>query len=124
MFWIGYEMDDVNALHTGRVRELAEARELRAYLRAVGDLVRLQILRFLAQNGEMGVTELAQTLRVSQPLLSWHLGVLKRVGLVTVRREGRLVWYALDRQTLHTFGRRLDQWLGERPYGQEEGHDV
>ena len=54
--------------------EVVEARELRIYLRTVGDMVRLQILRQLAQNEEMGVTELARALRVSQPLLSFHLG--------------------------------------------------
>jgi DNA-binding transcriptional ArsR family regulator len=107
-----------------RMRELSEARELRAYLRVVGDLVRLQILRRLAQNGEMGVTELARVLRVSQPLLSWHLGVLKRVRLVTVRREGRLVWYALDRQVLRSFHQRLDRWLGEWHQEQEEREDA
>ena len=68
-----------------RSDELVEARELRVYLRAIGDLARLQIVRQLAQNGEMGVTELARALRVSQPLLSFHLGVLRRVRLVAVR---------------------------------------
>ena len=96
-----------------RSDELVEARELRVYLRAIGDLARLQIMRQLAQNGEMGVTELARALRVSQPLLSFHLGVLKRAYLVSVRKEGRSVFYSLDRQTLRSFGRRFDAWVGE-----------
>lgn len=117
-------MSHANPLDQDRAQELVEARELRATLRVVGDLVRLQILRRLAQNEEMGVTELAYALRVSQPLLSWHLGVLKRVGLVNVRREGRLVWYALSRQALRSFHQRLDEWLGERSEEQEKMNDA
>lgn len=92
-------------------QETREARELRIYLRAIGDLVRLQILRQLSLNHEMSVTELARAVRVSQPLLSWHLGVLKRIDLVTLRRDGRLAWYSLNRQTLCSFRQRLDAWV-------------
>ena len=95
--------------------ELVEARELRIYLRAIGDLARLQIMRQLAQNKEMGVTELARALRVSQPLLSFHLGVLRRADLVSVRKEGRSVFCALNRQALRSFGQRFDAWVGEGP---------
>jgi DNA-binding transcriptional ArsR family regulator len=117
-------MSHTGPLDQDRAQELVEARELRASLRVVGDLVRLQILRRLAENEEMGVTELAYALRVSQPLLSWHLGVLKRAGLVKVRREGRLVWYALDHQALRSFRQRLDEWLGEQTEEQERKNDA
>ena len=98
-----------------RTQELVEARELSALLRAVGDPVRLQVLRQLAQNEEMSVTTLVQALRVSQPLLSWHLGVLRRSGLVEMRREGRLVWYSLDDQAFRSFDERLHTWIEVTP---------
>jgi DNA-binding transcriptional ArsR family regulator len=96
-----------------RSRELAEARELRALLKSVGDLVRLQILRELSQVEEMSVTALARALRISQPLVSWHLGVLRRTHVVTIRRDGRLVWYALHRNALRAFLERFQAWVGE-----------
>ncbi len=96
-----------------QLEELVEARELRAYLRTVGDTVRLYILRQLAQDREMSVTELARVLRVSQPLLSWHLGVMRRIGLVSIRRDGRLVWYSLNKPVLRSFRERFDNWIGE-----------
>ena len=116
-------MSHLDPSNQDRAQELLEARELRVYLRTVGDLVRLQILRQLAQNKKMSVTALARALRVSQPLLSWHLGVLKRIHLVTVRKEGRLVWYSLDRQMLRSFRQRFDTWV-EDHYEQERGKDV
>ena len=78
--------------------QLARLRELKAHLRALGDVVRLRIVALLATNGEMGVTELVRALRISQPLVSWHLGVLRRTGVVKVRRQGRQVRYSLDRE--------------------------
>ena len=96
-----------------RTQEASEARDLRIYLRTVGDTVRLQVLRQLAQNDEMSVTELVRAVRVSQPLLSWHLGVLKRIELVFVRRDGRLVWYSLNRPAICAYRERFDEWVGE-----------
>ena len=98
-----------------RTKELGEARELSALLRAVGDPVRLQVLRQLARNEEMSVNALVQAVRVSQPLISWHLGVLRRSGLVDMRKEGRLVWYSLNHQALRSFDERFHTWIEDLP---------
>jgi DNA-binding transcriptional ArsR family regulator len=37
---------------------------------------------------------------VSQPTISHHLNVLKQFGLVTSRREGKLVFYAINRDNV------------------------
>jgi DNA-binding transcriptional ArsR family regulator len=93
----------------------SDARVLCAHLRAIADLSRLQILRRLAQEQEMSVTQLALALRVSQPLLSWHLGVLRRADLVTMRREGRLAWYSINYDVLHSLRLRLAAWVESVP---------
>ncbi len=119
-------MSQTDPVSQERIRALVEARELRVFLVTVGDLVRLQVLRQLAQKEEMSVTELVRAVRVSQPLLSWHLGVLKRMGLVRVRRDGRLVWYALNGPALRSFYQRLAAWLGmDAAFAakEAEGHD-
>ena len=99
--------------------ELQEARDLRLYLRAVGDLVRLHVLRQLVRNNEMSVTELARLVRVSQPLLSWHLGVLRRIGLVVLRRDGRMAWYSLNREQFDAYQSRVRNWLGDGQRGED-----
>jgi DNA-binding transcriptional ArsR family regulator len=70
--------------------------DLRRALRALGDEVRLAIVRTLSSGGEMKVTDLAATLLISQPLVSWHLSALRRTGLVRKRRKGREVYISLD----------------------------
>ncbi|HWM56241.1 MAG TPA: metalloregulator ArsR/SmtB family transcription factor [Pseudonocardia sp.] len=56
------------------------------------------------------VGELAEQLRLSQPVTSKHLRVLRDAGLVTVRVDGPRRWYALRTEPLT----ELDQWLA--PY--------
>lgn len=56
---------------------------------------RLQIILKLAER-EHVVHELVSTLGKSQPLVSQHLRVLKRTGLVTSTRSGREVVYRLN----------------------------
>jgi DNA-binding transcriptional ArsR family regulator len=101
--------------------EIQQARELRVYLRTVGDLVRLQILKQLAQNSEMTVNELARVLRASQPLVSWHLSVLRRIDLVTMRKEGRLVHCSLNHQVLSDYRQRFESWMAGEDNSKQEG---
>ena len=76
----------------------ASVRDLRTYYRALGDDTRLRVLQLLATEGEHTVTELAQRLRLSQPLLSWHLRRLRRAGVVKTVRVGREVRCTFDRE--------------------------
>lgn len=71
--------------------------ELRAELRALSSATSLNVLHQLGQHSEINVTDLAAALALSQPLVSWHLRNLRRVGLVRTRRRGREVICSLDR---------------------------
>jgi ArsR family transcriptional regulator len=71
--------------------------ELRAELRALSSVASLNILHQLGKRPETNVTDLALALALSQPLVSWHLRNLRRVGLVRTRRQGREVFCSLDR---------------------------
>lgn len=70
--------------------------ELRRALRALSDEVRIAIVRTLANGEEVKVTDLAASLVISQPLVSWHLGALRRSGLVVTNRRGREVYLSLN----------------------------
>jgi len=54
----------------------------------MADVNRLRIVRHLAR-GEATVTELTDHVGLSQPLVSWHLGRLRAVGVVETTRKGR-----------------------------------
>ena len=62
---------------------------------AVAEPRRREILDVLA-SGEQSVNELVRMLGMSQPLVSKHLRVLREVGAVDVRGEGRRRLYRLN----------------------------
>jgi DNA-binding transcriptional ArsR family regulator len=62
---------------------------------AVAEPRRREILDALAR-GESTVNALVEQLQVAQPVVSKHLRVLREVGLVQVRDEGRQRIYRLD----------------------------
>ena len=65
------------------------------FCKALGDDTRQQILQMLLQ-GELSVGEIVDAFDVSQPTISHHLNVLKQVDLVTSRKEGKQVYYAIN----------------------------
>src|SRR3989442_7702413 len=73
-------------------------RELRSYYRALGDVNRLRIVQILVTEGEQPVSLLAKRLRISQPLMSWHLRRLRRAGIIRMERLGRDVRCTFDRE--------------------------
>jgi ArsR family transcriptional regulator, arsenate/arsenite/antimonite-responsive transcriptional repressor len=62
--------------------------------RALGDETRLRLLEQLTA-GERCVADLMTALGLGQSLVSHHLRTLRQAGLVTVRRDGRWIYYAI-----------------------------
>ena len=60
--------------------------------RALADPSRRAIFERLTQ-GEAAVKELTAGFKISQPAVSQHLATLRTAGLVSERRDGRLVYY-------------------------------
>jgi ArsR family transcriptional regulator len=69
------------------------------WFHALSDETRLEIVALLS-HGERCVCELQDALDAAQSRLSFHLKTLKDAGLVTDRRDGRWVHYALNREAL------------------------
>ena len=62
---------------------------------AVAEPRRRDILNYIAMQ-ERSVSEIVDALEMEQPSVSKHLKVLKEVGLVDVRREGRQMLYRVN----------------------------
>lgn len=69
------------------------------HLKALADRKRLGIIAMLAA-GERCVCDLQEGLDAGQSLLSFHLRALREAGLVSDRRDGRWVYYSLNREAL------------------------
>jgi DNA-binding transcriptional ArsR family regulator len=93
--------------------EIRVLKELREYYVALSDSTRLRILEQLARR-ELTVTEIARGLRMSQPLVSWHLRRLVRTGLVKMQRDGREVRCSLNRARMHEYEREFDSLIASQ----------
>ena len=83
---------------------------------AVAEPRRRQILDVLVE-GERRVNDLVTLLEVPQPQVSKHLRVLREVGLVQVREEGRERIYRLDGRSLkpiHDWVENYERMWSER----------
>ena len=83
---------------------------------AVAEPRRRQILEVLA-GGERPVNDLVACLGVAQPQVSKHLRVLREVGLVDVREEGRQRMYRLNGRPLkpiHDWVKDFERTWNER----------
>ena len=72
---------------------------------AIAESRRRDILSFLAPD-ERSVGDIVTALELAQPSVSKHLAVLRNVGLVHVRREGRQIFYRTNVDAI----RPLHEW--------------
>ena len=79
---------------------------------AVAEPRRRDILDYLAAS-EQPVSDIVEALAIAQPSVSKHLRVLRDVGLVDVRRDGRQVFYRTNVQAirpLHEWTRQFERY--------------
>jgi len=69
--------------------------QLISVFRLLSDKTRLNIL-FLLCEGERNVTSLCESLKLPQPTVSHHLGLLRVNNVITNRRHGKQVFYSLN----------------------------
>lgn len=83
---------------------------------AIAEPRRREILDVLA-GGERSVSDLVEQLGLAQPLVSKHLRVLREVGLVVVRDQGRQRLYRLNGAALkpvHDWVKDFERTWSER----------
>jgi hypothetical protein len=95
-----------------------ETAPLLRFFKALAHESRLRLLGFLAQRPRT-VQELARLLGLTEPTTSHHLGLLREVGLVTLRVEGNLHWYDFQPSELAPLAKsvlsrqNVAHWAGE-----------
>jgi len=79
-----------------------QATQLAAMFKALADPVRLRLFSLIAARGgdEACVCDLTESFELSGPTMSYHLKMLREVGLVSSERRGTWVYYRLRPETL------------------------
>lgn len=74
----------------------ASVKQAVAAAKALGHPVRLRILAMLAQGPPLCVCQMTSVLELATSTVSGHLNELRRAGLVTENKAGKLVFYQLE----------------------------
>lgn len=69
-------------------------RDYENVLKAAGDPTRARILKLL-ELSDLRVSDMVDILGLSQSTVSGHLSLLKRAGLISSRKTGRMAYYSL-----------------------------
>lgn len=92
----------------------SQVEDLAKQLDLLADETRLKIMALLTK-GEVCVCEIVDALQLPQSLVSHHLSVLRSHGLVRDRRDhrdGRWIYYAIEKSTLAALNERYMSLFG------------
>ncbi|NPV73613.1 MAG: winged helix-turn-helix transcriptional regulator [Pelotomaculum sp.] len=81
-------------------------------LKALSDPHRQSILKMLAHQ-EMGACEIIHSIGLSQPAVSHHLKILRQARLITSQKQGKMVFYSLNKSGLKNFFNQINCFLHE-----------
>ena len=93
-------------------------KQLISALKAVADPARLKILRLLKEKGQCSIgksvgmcaCDVEDHIRLSQPTISHHMAILRKVGLVVAEKHGLWMWYRRDEKALKELGREISSF--------------
>jgi DNA-binding transcriptional ArsR family regulator len=107
-------MEGVPATHVREIRHPpADQIDLATVLRTVGDPVRLEIVRMLADGGERNCGQMTEALGLPTSTGSYHLRLLREAGVTRTRAEGTERHISLRRDDLdERFPGLLDAVIG------------
>jgi DNA-binding transcriptional ArsR family regulator len=83
-------------------------------LRAINHELRRQIISLLEDEDRMTVTQIYIKLRIEQSVASQHLAILRKAGIVIPSREGKFIYYGLEKERLSQISQLVSD-LSDQP---------
>lgn len=81
-------------------------------LRAVNHKLRQVLLKYIGEKGQVTVTEIFEHLLLEQAVASQQLAILRKTGFVKTKREGKFIYYSVNRQRLLDLNKFVSDLLG------------
>lgn len=89
--------------------DYAELRKAVLVLRAVNHKLRQNIIDLLEETDSLTVTDIYIKLRLEQSVASQHLAILRRAGVVITDRNGKFIYYSIDKERLSQISRLVEE---------------
>ena len=68
--------------------------------KSIGHPIRLKIIRLIYEHQTLSVTHLQQLLKISQPVISLHLGILKSKNIINSNKKGKHSFYFIEKTSI------------------------
>ncbi|NJD01044.1 MAG: winged helix-turn-helix transcriptional regulator [Ruminiclostridium sp.] len=100
-FLLWYHVDMIKHIKTSEQLNnkylLEECNECLELFHALSDKTRQEIVKIFADIKEVCVTDIAKKFTLSRPTISHHLNLMKRSKLLNSRKEGKEIYYSLNK---------------------------
>jgi DNA-binding transcriptional ArsR family regulator len=91
--------------------DYSELRKAVLVLRAVNHKLRQTMIDLLDENQRMTVTDIYVKMRLEQSVASQHLAILRRAGVVVTERNGKFIYYSLNKSRLGQISQVVEELL-------------
>jgi len=68
--------------------------------KSIGHPIRLKIIRLIYEHQTLSVSHLQQLLKISQPVISLHLGILKSKNIINLNKKGKHSFYFIEKRSV------------------------
>lgn len=89
--------------------DYAELRKAALVLRAINHKLRQKMIELLEENERMTVTDIYVKLRLEQSVASQHLAILRKAGVVATERNGKFIYYGLDKTRINQISELVEE---------------
>ncbi|MCB0650600.1 MAG: helix-turn-helix transcriptional regulator [Saprospiraceae bacterium] len=89
--------------------DYAELRKAVLVLRAINHKLRQRIIDLLEHNENMTVTDIYIKMRLEQSVASQHLAILRRAGVLKTERNGKFIYYSVDKDRMEQISKLIDE---------------
>jgi DNA-binding transcriptional ArsR family regulator len=81
-------------------------------LRSLNHKLRQQIIKIIDESDKLAVTEIYVKLRLEQSVASQHLAILRKAGIVTTKREGKFIYYTINKPRVESVKEFVSKLVG------------
>ncbi len=89
--------------------DLNKSKKAAMILRAVNHKLRQQIMNVINEKEKITVTDIYIKLRLVQSVCSQHLAILRRAKIVETERNGKSIFYKINKETISDINLFVDQ---------------
>ena len=69
-------------------------------LKAIAHPIRIQIIRLIFEHEILSVSSIHKLLNIEQPVISLHLGILRKQGVIMAEKRGKSSYYFITNRSI------------------------